>query len=162
MSIVKPIFKISFGFLFLLISSFGLKAQNYNTAIGLRGGTGLGISAKHFIQNDIALEGILNTRYSGFNFTGLYEWHKPAFNTEGFNWFYGLGAHIGFWDGDKIPWINDNEAYTIIGVDAIGGLEYKIQNLPIAISLDWKPAINLIGYTGFWGDNAAFSIRYCF
>ena len=49
-----------------------------------------------------------------------------------------------------------------IGIDGIIGIEYNIEPIPFNISLDWKPGLNLIGYTGFWGDELAFSIRYIF
>jgi len=32
----------------------------------------------------------------------------------------------------------------------------------VNIGLDWKPMLNLIGHTGFWGDGAAISVRYVF
>lgn len=162
MNLEKCIRKAFTSLVLLLATSGMIKAQDYSSSIGLRGGSGYGVTAKHFIKDGVALEGILNSRWSGFNITGLYEWHTEAFNTSGLYWFYGAGAHIGFWDGDNVPWLNDSAAYTIIGLDLIGGIEYKLQELPITISLDWKPAINLVGSTGFWGDNGAFSVRYTF
>ena len=51
---------------------------------------------------------------------------------------------------------------SVIGIDGILGMEYNIQEIPFNISLDWKPAFNLIGYTGFWGDEIALSIRFIF
>lgn len=162
MKLEKLIFKISLGILLLVLSTGNLMAQDYKTAVGLRGGAGLGITVKHFINEKAALEGIVNSRWDGFNITGLYEVHVNAFNTTGLNWYYGGGAHIGFWDGNNVPWINDVDSYTIIGIDFIGGLEYRMEDFPLVVSVDWKPAINFSGYTGFWGDNGAFSVRYCF
>ncbi len=137
-------------------------AQDYNTGIGLRGGFSNGISIKHFIGDNIALEGIVTTRWQGFSVTGLYEIHDQAFEVERLNWYYGVGGHIGFWSGDKVRWADDNLSYTVIGVDAILGLEYNFKEIPFNLSLDWKPVFNLIGYSGFWGDSGALSIRYIF
>lgn len=162
MSIKTPFHKITLVILLVFGISGYSNAQDYNTAIGLRGGTGFGLTIKHFIEDDVAIEGIVNSRYSGLNVTGLYEWHVMAFDIDGLNWYYGPGVHIGFWDGANLPWVDDAEAYTIIGVDFIGGLEYKIDNLPICISLDYKPAFNFVGYTGFWADSGALSVRYTF
>ena len=140
-----------------------LNAQDYNTGIGIRGGLFNGLTAKHFIANNTALEGILWVRWGGFNITGLYEIHDQAFNTPRLNWYYGFGGHIGFWEGNKNhPWFDDDESYTLIGIDGIIGIEYNIEPIPFNISLDWKPGFNIIGDAGFWGDELAFSIRYIF
>jgi len=145
----------------LCFSSYS-KAQDYNTAIGLRGGLFNGLTVKHFISNNAAIEGLISSRWSGVSITGLYEIHARAFNTTGLNWYYGAGAHIGFWDGNNASWGNDDENYTVIGIDGIVGLEYNIQEIPINLSLDWKPALNLIGHSGLWGDSFALSVRYTF
>ncbi len=155
--------KIIISLILLLSISLSSSAQDYNTGIGLRGGFTSGITIKHFIGDKAALEGIFGTVWRGFNFTGLYELHSySAFDVERLNWYYGLGGHIGFWNGRYNPWfVNSTRSYTVIGFDGILGMEYNIEEIPINISLDVKPAINLIGYTGFWFDGA-FSVRYIF
>lgn len=155
-----------FGFTILLsvlLCSFS-HAQDYNTGIGLRGGFANGLTVKHFISSNSALEGIFTTRWRGFQLTGLYEIHNRAFNTERLNWYFGFGGHVGFWDGDHTEkyWGDPGKSYTVIGVDGILGLEYNFTEVPINLSVDWKPAFNLVGYSGFWGDGGAFSIRYIF
>jgi len=148
-------------FLFTAILAVS-NAQDYNTGIGIRGGLYNGITFKHFIGQKAALEGILDTKDKGFMITGLYELHANAFNTDRLNWYYGIGGHVGFWDGANVSWADDNDSYTVIGVDGILGLEYNFNEIPINISIDWKPAFNLAGYSGFWGDGAGLSIRYIF
>lgn len=144
----------------LAIGSAGAtQAQDYKTAIGLRAGAASGISVKHFLSDSKAIEGILSTRWQGFNITGLYEIHKST-NTAQLNWYYGYGAHIGFWNGANVSWADDNDDYSVIGIDGVIGLEYTFKDLPINVSLDWKPAINLIGYSGFWADGFGLSVRY--
>ena len=81
---------------------------------------------------------------------------------EHLNWYYGGGAHIGFWNGNNVKWGTAGTSYTVIGIDGILGIEYSFSEAPINIGIDWKPAINIIGYTGFWGDGGALSIRYIF
>lgn len=137
-------------------------AQDYNTGIGLRGGWFNGVTVKHFIGDNKALEGIVSTRWSGLNVTLLYEIHNNAFGVDRLNWYYGGGGHIGFWDGKNVKWSSKNQPYTVIGIDGILGLEYNFKEIPINLSLDWKPSLNLIGYYGFWGDGGAFSIRFIF
>ena len=158
---MKKIIVISFVF---FASTFALNAQDYRTGIGLRGGTSQGLSIKHFISYESALEGIVSTRWRGLMITGLYEIEKPAFSVYGLSWYYGGGAHIGFWNDTyyNIPWadIDHNGNYAVLGVDGIIGIEYTFIEVPINISLDWKPAMNFFGYTGLWGDGGAVTIRY--
>jgi hypothetical protein len=137
-------------------------AQDYNTGVGLRLGFSNGLTIKHFISQRSALEGMLATRWRGFDITGLYEVHNNAFDVERLNWYCGGGGHIGFWNGNNTTWGDEGINYTIIGIDGILGIEYNFKEVPINLSLDWKPAFNLTGYTGFWGDGGALSIRYIF
>jgi hypothetical protein len=136
-------------------------AQDYKTGIGLRGGYYYGLTVKHFIGTKSALEGLVTT-HSGFDVTGLYEIHNRAFDVDRLNWYYGLGAHVGFWEGAHLNSGVLGTNYTIIGIDGILGIEYNIREAPLNISLDWKPAFNIIGYSEFWPLGGAFSIRYIF
>jgi len=153
-------------FTLTLVTAFCLlvfvNAQDYNTGIGLRGGLYNGLTIKHFIGDKSALEGLLGTRWSGFEITGLYEIHNPFADVERFKWFCGIGGHIGFYDSDKTNWGDAGTSYTVIGIDLILGLEYSFSTVPINISLDWKPAYNIIGYNKFFGDGGSLSIRYIF
>ncbi len=154
--------KIAFTILLsFFVFSFG-NAQDYNTGIGLRGGFDNGITIKHFVSSKTAFEGIIATRWRGFELTGLYEIHGRAFGAERLNWYFGFGGHIGFWDGDDTKWGEPDKSYTVVGIDGILGLEYNFVAIPFNISIDWKPAYNLFGYSGFWADGGALSIRYIF
>ena len=139
-------------------------AQDYNTGIGARLGFNQGLTIKHFMSEKSAFEFILATRWRGFEITGLYEIHNQAFHTERLNWYYGFGGHVGFWNGDYTykNWGEEGKNYTVIGIDGILGLEYNFIEAPFNIGIDWKPSFNLSGYSGFWGDGGALSIRYIF
>jgi hypothetical protein len=78
------------------------------------------------------------------------------------NFYYGIGGHIGFWDGRYYWNYNNDRNYTVIGIDGILGLEYNFKEIPFNLSIDWKPAFNLNDSSGFWGDGGAISIRYIF
>jgi hypothetical protein len=137
--------------------------SDYRTAIGLRLNGGAGLTVRHFLKNDCSLEGILYTRWGGVNITGLYQISYPVFNEPGFNFYFGGGGHIGFWDRSATPWWNDdryNDTRMVIGIDGQLGIEYTFQNIPLNLSLDWKPAINLVGITNFWGSDVGLSVRY--
>jgi len=147
----------------MMCSVVSSTAQDYTTGIGVRGGFSNGLTIKHFISERAAIEGIISSRWKGFNITGLYEIHQQAFDVAHLNWYYGAGGHIGFWKGKDVSWgDNRDDDYTVIGIDGILGIEYNFQEIPINISLDWKPTMNIIGYSGFWGDGGAFSVRYIF
>ncbi len=137
-------------------------AQDYNTGVGLRAGFYSGLTVKHFIGTKSAFEGILATRWRGFEITGLLEIHNQAFDAERLKWYFGFGGHIGFWNGDYAKWGTPGSKYTVLGIDGILGLEYSFTEIPVNISLDWKPTINIVGYSGFWADGGALSIRYIF
>lgn len=139
-----------------------INAQDYNTGIGIRGGWYNGLTVKHFLSEKAAIEGILSSRWSGFEITGLYEIHNQAFDVARLNWYYGGGAHIGFYNGDNTNWGTRGTSYTIVGIDGILGMEYNFKEIPFNIGIDWKPALNLFGYSHFWPDGGALSIRYIF
>lgn len=158
-------------------------SQDYKTGIGLRGGWTGGLTAKHFIKDGKAIEAIFSSGWGwrGYQITGLYEVHKAAFtkdDVEGFFWYYGAGAHFGGYryykkygewhpTGGNTGYYTYNEeahSYVAFGIDGIFGLEYKIEEIPVTLSLDIKPFIELTTYNGypmrFW--DGGFSIRYVF
>lgn len=158
--------KIFYFFILFALFGFGNEAiaQGYNTAFGLRAGSGNGLTVKHFINEKAALEGILYTRWRGLIIGGLYEVHNDIREVKNLQWFYGGGAHIGTWNAGRgnTPWGDRDRSYTAIGLDLIIGLDYKFEDAPINLSLDWKPTINLTRDAGFWGDEVALSIRFTF
>ena len=155
--------KIFFAFTLFALSVSLSYGQDYNTGIGIRGGFSNGLTVKHFLTQENAVEGIISRRWGGFYVAGLYEIHANAFDTPRLNWYYGFGGHIGFWEGyEDHPWFDDSKNHTVLGIDGIIGIEYNLEAIPFNISLDWKPGINLIGTSDFWGDEAALSVRYIF
>ncbi|MDH5597595.1 MAG: hypothetical protein OEY34_00640 [Cyclobacteriaceae bacterium] len=150
-------------------------AQNYIQAIGLRmGGTG-GIAYKHFIDRTQALEAILSSRNNGIQINGLVEKYMPAnFNfDDNFFFYYGIGGHFGlerFYPYEfysVMPWPDVNyrrESYFTMGVDLIGGIEYKMLVAPLTIGLEVKPFLNYVGFRHLdavvW--DTALSVKYTF
>lgn len=135
-----------------------LKAQNYKTGIGARVGFFNGLTVKHFVNRNNAVEGILNFRWDGVIITGLYEWQYQLPNAQGFEYYLGVGGHIGFFD--NYEWDDDDDASTIVGLDLIIGLEYTFLQAPFTIGLDYKPAFNFIGDNHVWADGLALNLRF--
>ena len=153
--------------LLVLLSATPLLAQNYKTGIGLRGGYVYGLTVKHFVDPNTAVEGILSPRWGGMLLTGLYEKHTIAFQVPQLQFYGGIGAHVGFWNGwndhkhDRgHPWFDDRDSHTVVGADLILGLEYAFKEIPFSLGVDWKPGLNLIGHQGFWYGDVAFNLRF--
>lgn len=129
-------------------------STDYRTALGVKIWDGAGISLKHFFDKN-AGELIGYFWYRGVRFTGLYEIHFDINGAPGLKWYVGPGAHIGFY----------NDKYgggAVAGIDGVLGLDYKINNAPINLSLDWQPSIEFGNGTGFWGGWGGLGIRYTF
>jgi hypothetical protein len=128
--------------------------SSYNNAVGIRLGPSVptvksGITFKHFLANNNAIEGILSFG-DGVAICGMYEIHKPI-AAENLQWFIGFGGYAGF-------------ANTVnnIGAAGIVGLDYNFSTVPLNITLDWKPELNLIERVGFEASTVGLSVRYRF
>jgi len=154
--------KLVVVFLIALSFSLTVKAQDensgsasYKNAIGIRLGSSVpaiknGITYKHFIGNN-AIEGILSFG-DGVALCGLYEIHKPLSNTtEGLQWLIGFGGYVG----------NSNSTSNV-GAAGIIGLDYKFAQVPLNLTLDWKPELNLVSKVGFEASGVGFSARFTF
>jgi len=145
--------------LFLTILALGVNAQN---AIGIRLGPYNGITFKHAMGSANNLEVLLSTysQDNSWTLTGLYEWQQTLDGD--FDWFIGLGGHIGHYDYNKYYYNKDNYNGNYFGADFIIGIEYNFPSVPFNVSADWKPVFNLGGYQRYGYDGVALSIRYKF
>lgn len=129
--------------------------SSYKTAIGVKFYPG-GLTIKHFIKENAALEGILYLWDRGTRVTGLYEFHGDIKNAPGLKWYIGPGAHVGFYN-DK-----HYNGGTSIGVDGVLGLDYKFKGAPINMSVDWQPSFEFGDYAGFGSGFGGIAVRYAF
>lgn len=137
--------------IFLIIFSVELSAQKYGTAVGLRiGDTRFGLSVKQRILPRFSAEAITDLQSDSYQFTVLPKYHLPI-TGEGFNIFFGAGAHIG---GLK-------EYGSTYGHHLIGGIEWKIPALPLVIGADVKPAYH-INHEDWFEFPASISVHYVF
>jgi hypothetical protein len=100
------------------------------------------------------LEGMFTVRNDGFNVTALVEFAQTMADTPRLGWYYGAGANIGYWDD------SENNSELNVGVDGILGMEYTFEDVPINVSIDWKPYFILITDPRFEFDEFALSVRY--
>jgi hypothetical protein len=156
--------KLSILFI-LIISSFSVNAQGYNTALGIRfGGLSNGITLKHFVSNASAVEGILSLGNRTVIITGLYEMHTSIDHSQLFRFYYGVGAHVGFFQDGGYYYYHNNILYTsqsVVGIDGIIGLGYKFKTAPINIGMDLKPFMDFNSGTNLFFDGGV-SVRYTF
>jgi hypothetical protein len=157
-SISRMIF-ISILVLFTFINSqaqsHSVNSSSYRTALGVKVWDGGGISLKHFVYEDNALEGVLYFWNRGWRITGLYEIHGHFSDATGLQWYIGPGAHIGFYNTKF-----GNGSF--VGLDGVLGLDYKFSGAPINMSLDWQPSFEFGDNRGFVGSWGGLGIRYTF
>jgi len=154
---------------FLLVSGFcfattTLSAQDYKTALGIRLSNSApmvnnSITLKHFLNERTAIEALFSFG-DPLAIGGLVEVHKPL-STAGLQWYYGGGAYLGFVKTYN-PTKNVNETNTNFGGQGVVGLDYKFVNLPLNLSIDWKPELNLVSDINFEPAAIGFTARFVF
>ena len=139
-------------------------AQNVSkNAIGLRMGDSDGFGAEISYQRGLDTNSRLEfdlgwssgNSYDAFKLTGLYQW---VMHLDGnFNWYAGAGGGIGSWDSN----VNgaDDGAFLFLAGDI--GVEYDF-DIPLLISLDFRPELAFSDFNDGLNFNIALSIRYQF
>jgi hypothetical protein len=152
--------KVIFLALVITFCSITLQAQEYRTAIGIRGGFYSGLTLKRFITDTNAFEAVVAAHYRGVLVAGMYQIHRQAFDAPGLYWYYGGGAFAGFYNRADNPWFDSGTGnFTTLGILGVFGLEYKIDEIPITIGIDITPAFNLFGNLNFW-YGSGLTLRY--
>ena len=127
---------IFLGSMLLCLSAF---SQNYDQSVGIRLGLTNGIAYKASFDGVSGLELIGSYRHSQryVNLIALYEIHFYTFDIDNLYLVAGVGGHVGS-AGMGTP-------YLVLGADALVGIEYALDQTPLAFTLDVKPAISLVG-----------------
>ena len=135
---------------------------DYKTAIGIRLSNNSpivsnAITLKHFINEKTAIEGLFSFG-DPLSFGGLVEIYKP-FGTPGLRWFYGGGGYLGF--GKEFNALKNKDVRTTwFGAQGVVGIDYKFASVPINISVDWKPELNIVQEINFEPAALGFSARF--
>ena len=139
-------------------------AQDYKTALGVRLSSAQAmvnnsVSIKHFINEKVAIEGLLSFG-DPLAIGALVEIHKPL-ASQGLSYFYGAGGYLGF-----VKTLNVNtqktNTETNVGAQGIIGLDYKFTGVPLNLSLDWKPELNIVSDINFEPAAVGFTARFTF
>lgn len=154
----KTLILISFT---ISLISFG---QQYSTAIGVKAGYhfngGGSLNLKHFLGGSTAIEASVGGGARHLWLQLLYERNQAL--SQGFEWYWGIGGDLGVWSGGYSYYSKKHDKYYSGiwgGVDAVLGLEYTFEEVPINLALDMGPTIRLFPYIGF-GWTGGFAIRY--
>jgi hypothetical protein len=135
---------------------------SYKTAVGIRLSSAVAtvnnsVSIKQFISEKGAIEALISFG-DPLAFGAMLELHKPL-SQPGLQFFYGGGGYIGF-PKKYNPNTLKNETDVNFGAMGVIGLDYKFNNLPLNISLDWKPELNLVSDINFEPAAIGFTARF--
>ncbi|MFD0797077.1 hypothetical protein ACFQZJ_06370 [Maribacter chungangensis] len=148
----------------IAIIGFGVSKTNaqseYNSAAGLGIDFGsdivtlVGPSGKFFFQPEHAVTTELLFGSDIMLITALYQYHGNIEGAEGLKWFAGAGPSLYLGIGDA--------SGSSFALRPSVGLDYKINNVPLAFSFDWRPAIIFEEGSGFQGAQFGLGFRYAF
>ncbi|MBI2729588.1 MAG: hypothetical protein HYX40_02345 [Sphingobacteriales bacterium] len=128
-------------------------AQDYRHQLGVRIGStdqvlSTGFTYKYNFTNNSGIEAILDLK-DDIAIGALYERKTPLGNPAGLSWYYGAGGYVGFG--------KDNN----LGATGILGMDYQFSgNLPISVSIDWKPELNVVKDVAFRAATIGVSVRF--
>ncbi len=152
-----------------------LKGQYGKQQAGIRAGYAGGI----FYQltgeagnAEIGYNALLGFRSRGLQITGLRIVYEKSLNTISPDLFFawGYGGHVGFINidrppdpGDLYP-VNRESVCSVIGADGWLAAEYRVQEIPLNISLNLKPYIEIAipAYVRVMPFDLALSVSYVF
>jgi len=86
----------------------------------------------------------------GVGIDALWDFLYKPINGEAFNWYVGAGPST--YIGDQFD----------LGISGEIGLEYRFEQVPISLGLDWRPTFWIIEETRFGADSFGVNIRYVF
>lgn len=150
---IKKLLMIAVFFL-----SVGLTTSNAQSVgeLGIRWGDATG--------GDVSVDGIVglgefsrihaNVSFGGnggtdFGIDALWDFIYRPLSGEAFNWYAGAGPFVGF--GDVFS----------LGIAGELGLQYNF-NIPLSLSLDWRPGFRLVEDTDFNAGGFGINLRYVF
>jgi len=133
------------------------KGSSYENAVGMRVefgskyGTWAGLSGKHFFNENVAGEMMI---LFGDHVTLLepeLQYHGDIANADGLKWVLGFGPGFAFGNGTSDVLLRP-----------LAGLDYKIADVPINFTFDWRPAFVLTHDTDFNAARFGLAVRYAF
>lgn len=159
----------------IILTSLSLKAQLETRQAGVRMGyrSGIFYQVSHEAGNaEIAYNGLLSFKDSGVQFTGLKMFYETSFGDISPNlvFAWGYGGHAGFIYSDHVKFMGEDYYFTddrfcpLLGIDGWLSAEYRITDIPLNVSINFKPYIELTfpSFLRVMPWDFAFSVAYVF
>lgn len=164
--------RLCFIILFSIITLV-IYSQEYMQALGVRGGITSGLTYKKFLNQMKSMEAILSFKNRGMQVTALRQLHELTLFefSDKFYFMKGYGIHGGYYYKEPSAFLKfkyfdtENRIFSpIFGLDGYLGLEYRFDNVPLVIGLDYKPFFEFSIIKPFdmniW--DTAFYLKYVF
>lgn len=163
---MRKLFLLGF---FIIRIGLSVQAQEISkNALGLRLGDNKGfgteINYQRGLKENTRLEFGLswhsNSHSDAYKLTGLHEW---VWNIEnGFNWYAGVGGGLASIQFERShEYYRTSKSDTFLFVAGIIGIEYSF-DIPLLISLDFRPELGFGDYRDDLNLDIALSLRYQF
>lgn len=137
---------------FFLVSS-NLPAQVYRRSFGVRlDEASFGLSLVQRVAKPLTLEGIADFRQKDLSLALVPRVHGKLIGRR-LNYFIGAGAQAGWVK------IDSQKLQPFWGLSGMIGLEYKFHLLPIHISYDFRPLVQLEGHPDLFAFQSSFAVR---
>jgi hypothetical protein len=162
-------------FILILITPSVVKGQHSNQQAGLRAGYRGGIFYQ--ITNEagnaeVGYSAMLGFNNNGIQLTGLRIVYETSLNEISPDLFFawGYGGHIGFIYSDHVVFLGERYSFggnrfcPVIGADGWLAAEYRFREIPLNISLNIKPFVDLTipSFVKIMPADLGLSISYVF
>lgn len=169
---MKKLYLFTFCLIFVTVAASGqMSGRQAGLRLGYRGG--IFYQASHQAGNaEIAYNAMLGFRSYGIQLTGLRIIYGTSVNSISPDLYfaYGYGGHAGFVYTDRLGYRGDNYMFEgrrfcpVLGADGWLAAEYRINEIPLNVSLNIKPFIELTfpGFVRVMPFDIALSVAYVF
>ena len=136
------------------ILGFAVVASAQPRAIGVRAGYGGEFSYQHGFGSSFG-ELDLGWWHNHINLVGIYDFILGGNGQV--NVFIGPGAQLSIWNDEPARTSRAN-----VGIAGQFGVEWNIPQIPLQLSVDWRPVFFFLNDGGFGYDSVGLGIRYRF
>ncbi len=162
-------------FILILITSSLIKSQNVNRQAGLRTGYRGGFFYQLTSEAgnaEIGYNALLSFSNNGIQLTGLrvvYETSLSAISPDLF-FAWGYGGHVGFTYTDHLGFLGERYSFRgerfcpLVGADGWLSAEYRFRDIPLNLSLNVKPFVELTfpAFVKIMPADVGLSVSYVF
>ncbi len=122
----------------------------------------IGVRFGNVTGNDVAVDGVFSSgKFSrihadvsfgngGVGADALWDFIYKPIDGDNLKWYLGAGPSV---------FIGDN---FLLGASGEVGLEYRFDEVPIAVGLDWRPSLWIVEETDFHAGGFGLNVRYVF